>query len=104
MAIEASRAVSQVPPRRGWTGAGARSILSPLPMASPPSRGVLANLLQILDRPGPLLILPHDNPDPDAMASAAALKYLAHSLLDKPARIALGGIVGRAENRAMRTY
>jgi len=65
---------------------------------------VLANLLQVLDRPGPLLILPHDNPDPDAMASAAALKYLAHKVLEKPAHIALGGIVGRAENRAMRTY
>jgi nanoRNase/pAp phosphatase (c-di-AMP/oligoRNAs hydrolase) len=65
---------------------------------------VLANLLQVLDRPGPLVILPHDNPDPDAMASAATLKYLAFSLLEKPAHIALGGIVGRAENRAMRTY
>jgi nanoRNase/pAp phosphatase (c-di-AMP/oligoRNAs hydrolase) len=73
-------------------------------MASPPSRGALANLLQVLDRPGPLLILPHDNPDPDAMASAAALKYLAGKLLQKPAHIVLGGIVGRAENRAMRTY
>jgi hypothetical protein len=38
------------------------------------------------------------------MASAATLKYLAFSLLEKPAHIALGGIVGRAENRAMRTY
>ena len=73
-------------------------------MLSPPSRGVVANLLQVLDRPGPLVILPHDNPDPDAMASAVALKYLVSTLLEKPAEIALGGIVGRAENRAMRTY
>jgi len=73
-------------------------------MSSPPSRGVVASLLQVLDRPGPLVILPHDNPDPDAMASAAALKYLVWTLLEKPAAIALGGIVGRAENRAMRTY
>src|SRR5262245_366467 len=73
-------------------------------MGSPPTRGVLASLLHVLDRPGPLLILPHDNPDPDAMASAAALKYLVGTLLEKPAHIALGGIVGRAENRAMRTY
>jgi nanoRNase/pAp phosphatase (c-di-AMP/oligoRNAs hydrolase) len=65
---------------------------------------VVANLLQVLDRPGPLVILPHDNPDPDAMASAVALKYLVSTLLEKPAEIALGGIVGRAENRAMRTY
>ncbi len=88
----------------GWTGTGTRAILPALPMAFPPTRGVLANLLQVLDRPGPFVILPHDNPDPDAMASAATLKYLAGALLEKPAHIALGGIVGRAENRAMRTY
>src|SRR5262249_15018426 len=55
-------------------------------------------------RRGPLVILPHDNPDPDALASAAALKYLAATLGEKEARIVLGGIVGRAENRAMLTY
>jgi nanoRNase/pAp phosphatase (c-di-AMP/oligoRNAs hydrolase) len=64
----------------------------------------LQALLQVLDRPGPLVILPHDNPDPDALAAAAALRYLARELLDKDATIALGGIVGRAENRAMLTY
>jgi len=68
------------------------------------TRGALANLLQACDRPGPLIILPHDNPDPDALASAAALKYLASELLEKEAHIALGGIVGRAENRAMLKY
>ncbi|TMB04946.1 MAG: hypothetical protein E6J70_03145, partial [Deltaproteobacteria bacterium] len=68
------------------------------------NRGTLASLLQVLDRPGPLVILPHDNPDPDALASAAALKYLVGELLRKEAHIALGGIVGRAENRAMLTY
>src|SRR5206468_10335488 len=59
---------------------------------------------QVLEGPGPLVILPHDNPDPDALASAAALKYLVGELLRKEAHIALGGIVGRAENRAMLTY
>jgi nanoRNase/pAp phosphatase (c-di-AMP/oligoRNAs hydrolase) len=75
-------------------------------MATPstPARAALSALLQVLDRPGPLVILPHDNPDPDALASAACLKYLACSLLRKEAQIALGGIVGRAENRAMLTY
>jgi len=71
---------------------------------STPTRGFLADLLRVLDRPGPLVILPHDNPDPDAMASAATLKYLVAELIHKEAHIALGGIVGRAENRAMRTY
>ena len=73
-------------------------------MASAPMRGLLADLLRVLERPGPLTILPHDNPDPDAMASAVTLKYLVARRLGKEAQIALGGIVGRAENRAMRTY
>jgi nanoRNase/pAp phosphatase (c-di-AMP/oligoRNAs hydrolase) len=73
-------------------------------MPAPGTRGALAGLLQALDRPGPLIILPHDNPDPDALASAAALKYLVCALLKKEAHIALGGIVGRAENRAMLKY
>jgi len=73
-------------------------------MATAANRGALTSLLQTLDRPGPLVILPHDNPDPDALASAAALKHLAATLLARDAQIALGGIVGRAENRAMLTY
>jgi nanoRNase/pAp phosphatase (c-di-AMP/oligoRNAs hydrolase) len=73
-------------------------------MTSASTRGLLADLLRVLERPGPLIILPHDNPDPDSMASAVTLKYLAHRFLEKETFIALGGIVGRAENRAMRTY
>src|SRR3989449_2369260 len=73
-------------------------------MATLASRGALASLLGALDRPGPLVILPHDNPDPDALASAAAIKYMLLTLARKEAQIALGGIVGRAENRAMLTY
>jgi nanoRNase/pAp phosphatase (c-di-AMP/oligoRNAs hydrolase) len=73
-------------------------------MTSASTRGLLADLLRVLERPGPLVILPHDNPDPDSMASAVTLKYLVNRLLHKEAHIALGGIVGRAENRAMRTY
>ena len=73
-------------------------------MATLASRGALASLLGALDHSGPLVILPHDNPDPDALASAAALKYMFAALARKEAQIALGGIVGRAENRAMLTY
>ncbi len=73
-------------------------------MATLASRGALTSLLGALDHPGPLVILPHDNPDPDALASAAALKYMFAALAKKEAQIALGGIVGRAENRAMLTY
>jgi nanoRNase/pAp phosphatase (c-di-AMP/oligoRNAs hydrolase) len=73
-------------------------------MAIATSRGILTSLLQALDHPGPLVILPHDNPDPDALASAVTLQYIVTSLIKKDASIALGGIVGRAENRAMLTY
>jgi nanoRNase/pAp phosphatase (c-di-AMP/oligoRNAs hydrolase) len=73
-------------------------------MAIAANRTALAGLLDALDGPGPIVILPHDNPDPDALASAAAIKYLAASLIKKESLILLGGIVGRAENRAMLTY
>src|SRR5262249_35660200 len=89
---------------RGMDTYGAPGHTSAHPMASPPSRGVIASLLHTLDRPGPLVILPHDNPDPDSMASAAALKFIAGSLLEKPAEIALGGIVVPAGNRAIRHH
>jgi nanoRNase/pAp phosphatase (c-di-AMP/oligoRNAs hydrolase) len=62
-------------------------------------------LLQFLARRktalSPLLILTHDFPDPDALASAFALQHLAQSAFGIEARIAYGGIVGRMENRAM---
>jgi len=65
---------------------------------------MLPALLQAIARPAPIVILPHDNPDPDALASAATLGYLFRQLAKREATIALGGIVGRAENRAMLTY
>lgn len=73
-------------------------------MAGVSPKSQLAGLLQALEGPAPLVILPHDNPDPDALASAAALKFLTQELLGKDTVIAQGGIVGRAENRAMLTY
>ncbi len=73
-------------------------------MVSTSDKGMVPGLLSALEGSGPLVILPHDNPDPDALASAAALKYLAKVLMDKDALIAQGGIVGRAENRAMLKY
>lgn len=67
-------------------------------------KSTLVGLLQALEGPASLVIIPHDNPDPDALASAAALKHLAQCLLQKDVVIAQGGMVGRAENRAMLTY
>lgn len=51
--------------------------------------------------PKSLLILTHDHPDPDALASAWALSLVAHKVARTRVRIAYGGIVGRRENRMM---
>ena len=47
------------------------------------------------------LILTHDNPDPDSLASGVALAWLLEQLAGVQAEVAYGGIVGRAENRAL---
>lgn len=50
---------------------------------------------------GRWLVLTHDNPDPDSLASAAILRKILQRRFGRPATIAYGGIVGRAENREM---
>ena len=47
------------------------------------------------------LILTHDNPDPDSLASGVALAWLLGQTAGVEAVVAYGGIVGRAENRAL---
>lgn len=51
-----------------------------------------------------MLIVMQDNPDPDAIASSVALRELSIALAAVPACIAHGGIIGRAENRAIVRY
>ena len=48
-----------------------------------------------------LLIYTHDNPDPDSLAAALGLGRLAQHELGVTVTAAHGGIVGRAQNRAM---
>jgi len=48
-----------------------------------------------------VLICTHENPDPDSIASAYGLAYIIRQSLGIPSVIAYGGIIGRAENRAM---
>jgi nanoRNase/pAp phosphatase (c-di-AMP/oligoRNAs hydrolase) len=61
-------------------------------------------LLTYLARNGPtlspLLILTHDFPDPDALASAWGLQYLAESFRVE-SRVVYRGVISRAENRSM---
>ena len=50
---------------------------------------------------GRWLILTHDNPDPDSIASAAALNKLLSKRFKRRVTTAYGGIIGRAENQEM---
>jgi nanoRNase/pAp phosphatase (c-di-AMP/oligoRNAs hydrolase) len=51
-----------------------------------------------------VLILPHNDPDPDAIASAVALRHLLAQRLGVEVNIAYKGIIGRAENKALVRY
>jgi nanoRNase/pAp phosphatase (c-di-AMP/oligoRNAs hydrolase) len=60
--------------------------------------GMLKNILTGKEK---VLIMVHDNPDPDALASAIGFKYLLQSVWKISSLISYGGIIGRAENRVM---
>jgi nanoRNase/pAp phosphatase (c-di-AMP/oligoRNAs hydrolase) len=62
---------------------------------------VLIERLRKLPAKKHVLILPHDNPDPDAIASAWGLSYLLKRKMNLNSTIAYGGLIGRAENRAL---
>jgi nanoRNase/pAp phosphatase (c-di-AMP/oligoRNAs hydrolase) len=51
-----------------------------------------------------VLILPHNNPDPDAIASAVALRYLLAQQFGIASKVLYKGVIGRAENRALIRY
>jgi nanoRNase/pAp phosphatase (c-di-AMP/oligoRNAs hydrolase) len=62
----------------------------------------LSNFLETnKDRLSPLLILTHDYPDPDALASAFALQHLAEFKGGIRSRIVHGKEIGRIENQEM---
>ncbi len=50
---------------------------------------------------GPILIVTHDHPDPDALAAAFALQHLILMKTGQDSVIAFGGVIGRGENRIM---
>jgi len=51
-----------------------------------------------------LLIVMQDNPDPDAIAAACALKELANVKADITCQLSYGGTIGRAQNRELVDY
>jgi len=65
------------------------------------ARRNVKQVLAICARRGRPLVLIQDNPDPDALGSAAAFRNLIFAHLKKRVTISYGGICGRAENRAM---
>jgi nanoRNase/pAp phosphatase (c-di-AMP/oligoRNAs hydrolase) len=62
------------------------------------------SLLQVVEPHEQVLILPHNDPDPDAIASAVALRHLLAEALDRVVHVAYRGIIGRAENKALVRY
>jgi nanoRNase/pAp phosphatase (c-di-AMP/oligoRNAs hydrolase) len=84
-------------------------VLQVTPHGDAPSPVSLAEkrLRRLLDlaRPArrPLIQLQH-NPDPDALASGFALRWLLQRVFQRDTTIAFTGTVGRAENRAMMRY
>jgi len=70
-------------------------------VAAQHGRKLLRFLEKKKDSISPLLIVTHDYPDPDAIATAMALQYLAERLQGIKSRIVYKGIIGRVENRAM---
>ena len=65
------------------------------------SREISGKLAEWLRGRGKVLILAHDNPDPDSLAAAMALKHFIVVKSGNHCVLAYGGIIGRGENRVM---
>lgn len=61
----------------------------------------LVKLVAAEGRDGRWLVLTHDNPDPDALASAAILGRVLQRAFHQRVTLAYGGLIGRAENQEM---
>lgn len=58
-------------------------------------------IIEWLRGKGSILIVTHDHPDPDALATAFALQHLILVKTGQEATIAFGGVIGRGENLLM---
>ena len=61
----------------------------------------LQDRLEVLRGAGPALVLTHDYPDPDALASGVGIARMLEQVCDLNVTVGYGGFIGRAENRAM---
>lgn len=73
---------------------------SPLSVSSLSAKGKVDRLTKQFRGRKRALVLTHDNPDPDSMASAWALATVLAERVGVTADIAYGGIIGRSENAA----
>ena len=64
----------------------------------------LNELLKATSHAEHVLILTHNDPDPDAIGSAVALRHLLVTSHNARVEIAYRGIIGRAENKALVRY
>lgn len=73
-------------------------------MITEKTRDCFARLREVAEKRGKggrWLVLTHDNPDPDALASALILGRVLRTAFQQNVTLAYGGIIGRAENREM---
>ena len=70
-------------------------------MIAQTARKILNFLTRHKEKISPLLILTHDYPDPDTLASAFALQDIASRGFGIVSKMVYGGVIGRMENRAM---
>lgn len=65
------------------------------------SRLFSSSMLEWVRAKGDVLIVTHNNPDPDSLAAATALRHLFVVKLGVESVIAYGGKIGRSENKCM---
>lgn len=58
-------------------------------------------MLEWIHERNSVIIIVHDNPDPDCLASALALNHLIREVTTKESTIAFSGMIGRSENLIM---
>jgi len=67
----------------------------------PNTKRIVDDMLEWVRGRGKIVIIVHDNPDPDCLASAMALRHLFIMKLNRDAVIAFSGMIARSENVAM---
>jgi len=61
----------------------------------------MEKLFDVIKKTEPVSIVIHNNPDPDALASATTLRFILMNRSFKNIRIYYDGLIGRAENQAV---